>query len=472
MPTYYSIITNNGLIKHADAANNSVNLDLTQMAVGDSNGVYYGPNGTEIALQNELHRTNLTHVVIDENNPNQLIVEAVLEEVVGPFYIREVGIFDSNGDLFAIGKYPETFKPDLPAGSGKRLYIRMILGFASSPNVNLIINNDIALDPNFSTDVNNKLNYLESKSAKNYVINGNFDVWQRSQNAVGVNGYGYFAPDRFAFATANATANISRQEFANGQEEVPNNPKYFLRYELTNPGSPNAILYHKVEDIRILAGQTCTLSFYAKASSNITLTTDFQQVFGSGGSAIVDGNADKVDHSVGTSWQKFTATFNFYSVTGKTIGVANFLQMRWYFPNNTNITIDFAQIQLEKGSVANNFEHRSRSQEIFLCQRFYEKSYDLETPPSSITSNGYISERAIGSDIDVNVPFRNTKRAIPSVIIINPDTGTPGYVRNYSNSTNVAMGAFYVGELSFNTAKGGLSNGQKLAWHFTADAEL
>lgn len=155
---YYSLITNAGLVKHADAANNAVNLDLAELAVGDSNGTFYDPDGTETALQNELHRTTLTHVVIDENNPNQLIVEAVLEEVVGPFYIREVGIFDSTGDLFAIGKYPETFKPDLPDGSGKRLYIRMILGFASSPSVNLIINNDIALDPNFSTHVNEELN--------------------------------------------------------------------------------------------------------------------------------------------------------------------------------------------------------------------------------------------------------------------------------------------------------------------------
>lgn len=154
---YYSIITNNGLINHANASANEVNLDLVEMAIGDSNGVYYDPDGTETTLQNELYRVDLTHVVIDENNPNQLIVEAVLDEVVGPFYIREVGIFDSNGDLFAIGKFPETFKPNLPSGSGKRLYIRMILGFASSPNVNLIINNDISLDPNFSTDVNNAL---------------------------------------------------------------------------------------------------------------------------------------------------------------------------------------------------------------------------------------------------------------------------------------------------------------------------
>ena len=155
---YYSIITNAGLIKNA-AANGPGGspVELTHLAVGDSNGTPYNPSGTATALQNERYRTELTHVVIDEDNPNQLIVEAVIDEVVGPFYIREVGIFDSDGDLFAIGKYPETFKPDLPAGSGKRLYIRMILGFASSPNVELVISDDINNDPNFSTDVNNAL---------------------------------------------------------------------------------------------------------------------------------------------------------------------------------------------------------------------------------------------------------------------------------------------------------------------------
>jgi len=154
---YYSIITNAGLIKNAAANSGGSPVNLTHLAVGDSNGTYYNPTGTASALQNEKHRTTLTHVVIDENNPNQLIVEAVINEVMGPFYIREVGVFDADGDLFAIGKYPETFKPDLPAGSGKRLYIRMILGFASTPQVSLIISDDINNDPNFSTDVNNAL---------------------------------------------------------------------------------------------------------------------------------------------------------------------------------------------------------------------------------------------------------------------------------------------------------------------------
>jgi len=160
---YYSIITDIGLEKNANASANLTNLDLTHLGVGDSNGSYYEPDGTQNTLHNELHRVNLTNVVVDESNPNQLIAEAIIDETIGPFYIREVGIFDSNGDLFAIGKYPETFKPNLPSGSGKKLYIKMILGFSSTPNVNLIISDDINHDPNFATAI---YNLLDEKLAK------------------------------------------------------------------------------------------------------------------------------------------------------------------------------------------------------------------------------------------------------------------------------------------------------------------
>ena len=150
---YYSIITNSGLAKQAAASLGGAPIDLTHLAVGDSNGTSYNPVATATTLQNERYRTTLTYVEIDGSNPNQLIVEAVINETVGPFYVREVGIFDASGDLFAIGKFPETFKPNLPSGSGKKLYIRMILAFASAPQVNLIQSENLNYDPNFSTNV-------------------------------------------------------------------------------------------------------------------------------------------------------------------------------------------------------------------------------------------------------------------------------------------------------------------------------
>lgn len=162
---YYSIITNSGLAKHAAASLGGAPIDLTHLAVGDSNGTSYNPVATATALQNERYRTTLTYVEIDGSNPNQLIVEAVIDETVGPFYVREVGIFDESGDLFAIGKFPETFKPNLPSGSGKKLYIRMILAFASTPQVNLVQSENLNYDPNFSTNVFAALAQKLAKSA-------------------------------------------------------------------------------------------------------------------------------------------------------------------------------------------------------------------------------------------------------------------------------------------------------------------
>lgn len=437
---YFSLVTNQGLIK--EAASNEPGgtaINLTEMAVGDSNGVYYDPDGSETALTNEVYRVNLTHVVVDENNTNQLIVEAVLDETIGPFYIREVGIFDSNGDLFAIGKYPETFKPNLPDGSGKRLYIRMILGFANSPNVNLVINNDIALDPNFGTDVNNALaerlvktnnlsdlddianardnievydkNYLNSKIGKNYIINGNFNIWQRGEVANNKTGYDYFAPDRFAFDIGDAIADISKQEFSTGQTEVDGNPRNFLRYDITTSGSGNSFLYHKIEDVSILSGKICTLSFYAKSDSPITLTTDFQQIFGSGGSATVDGSSKKVDHNITTSWQQFTVTFDFDSISGKILGSSSYLELRWYFNNSANVKIDFSQVQLEKGNVATDFEYRHIGQELSLCKRYYE-----------IGLSGF-STVTYGSNVNFSYTFSVSKRVLPSMSVTkNNDT--------------------------------------------------
>lgn len=171
--TYYSIITNNGLIKNAQASVNNVSLDLTQIAVGDANGTNYDPQPTDSSLQNELYRTSLSHVVLDENNPSQLIIEGVISEEIGPFFVREIGIFDANGDLFAIGKFPETFKPNLPSGVGKKLYIRMILGFANDVNVTLIVS-DINNDPNFSTHVNDEFARADGELSNRLKISENF----------------------------------------------------------------------------------------------------------------------------------------------------------------------------------------------------------------------------------------------------------------------------------------------------------
>ena len=203
--SYYSLITNNGLLKEAAASSGSP-VNLTHIAVGDANGTSYNPTGSQTALVHETYRTTLTHVAIDETNPNQLIVEAVINETVGPFYIREVGIFDSDGELFAIGKYPETYKSTSEIGSGKRLYIRMILGFTNAPQVNLVMSEDLNNDPNFNANV---IIALALKLAKAANLSDVEDAGEARENLgleIGVNVQA-FAANLAAFASLIGAAN-------------------------------------------------------------------------------------------------------------------------------------------------------------------------------------------------------------------------------------------------------------------------
>lgn len=137
---FYSIVTQKGLEKLAETKVTGKNVNLTHMAVGDGNGNYYTLDKSQTELVRELHRCELTLVQVDSKYPNQIIIEAAIAAEIGGFFIREIGIFDEDSDLFAVGKYPVTYKPQSESGSSKDLYIRMVLGFSEAPNIDIYIN--------------------------------------------------------------------------------------------------------------------------------------------------------------------------------------------------------------------------------------------------------------------------------------------------------------------------------------------
>ncbi len=145
MNTFYSIITQKGLQNMAKAKTEGGNISLTHLAVGDSLGNYKEPQAQQESLYNELYRTGINRLEVDPDYQNQVIIEAVIPLEIGGFFIREVGIFDENGDLFAVAKYPATYKPTSDSGSSKDLYIRLTLAFANAANINVFENKNNAL---------------------------------------------------------------------------------------------------------------------------------------------------------------------------------------------------------------------------------------------------------------------------------------------------------------------------------------
>ena len=147
---FFTILTATGRNKLAAATATGTPLTLTQMAVGDGDpatpgGAYYSPTEAQTALKHEVWRGAINHLAVDANNPNWIVAELVIPDNVGGFYIREVGLFDSTGAMIAVGKFPESYKPTLAAGSNKQLYVRMILEVANTSAVTLLVDPSVVL---------------------------------------------------------------------------------------------------------------------------------------------------------------------------------------------------------------------------------------------------------------------------------------------------------------------------------------
>ncbi|HAG3556505.1 TPA: phage tail protein [Salmonella enterica] len=142
---YYAVLTNIGAAKLANATALGAQVEITQMAVGDGNGALPTPNPAQTALIHELRRAPLNSLSIDPNNANQIIAEQVIPENVGGWWIREIGLFDKDGDMIAVANCAETYKPQLQEGSGRVQVVRMILIVSSTAAVTLKIDPSVVL---------------------------------------------------------------------------------------------------------------------------------------------------------------------------------------------------------------------------------------------------------------------------------------------------------------------------------------
>lgn len=142
---FYTILTNVGKTKVANAALLNNNVTLKTLKVGDGNGAYYNPTEDQKELRNVVYTCNVGSVSVDKDNPNWIVAETIIPGNIGGFTIREIGLFDVDGDMIAIGKYPETYKPIVQSGASKDLNVRTIFEVSNAESVNLSINPSIII---------------------------------------------------------------------------------------------------------------------------------------------------------------------------------------------------------------------------------------------------------------------------------------------------------------------------------------
>lgn len=145
MSTYYAILTAVGEAKLANATALGTVLQLSKMAVGDGSGTLPTPVRTQTGLLRETYRADLNTLSIDPLNPSQIIAELVIPETEGGYWLREMGIYDAAGDLFAVANCPPSYKPQMSEGSGRTQVLRMVLIVSSTAAVQLKIDPSVVL---------------------------------------------------------------------------------------------------------------------------------------------------------------------------------------------------------------------------------------------------------------------------------------------------------------------------------------
>ncbi|MFK0086490.1 phage tail protein [Pseudomonas sp. NPDC090755] len=142
---YFAILTAVGEAKQANANALGVPWTFSQMGVGDANLTDPTPSRDQKKLINERRRAPLNQVKVDPDNASIIIAEQVIPPDVGGWWIREIGLYDADGDLVAVANCAPSFKPLLSQGTGKTQVVRLNIIVTSAANVQLKVDPAVVL---------------------------------------------------------------------------------------------------------------------------------------------------------------------------------------------------------------------------------------------------------------------------------------------------------------------------------------
>ncbi|ELI2977540.1 phage tail protein, partial [Salmonella enterica] len=134
IPRFFTLITRGGLAALTRAANGEP-LRLTHMAVGDGGGSETTPTREQTRLVNEIYRGPLNQVYTDPADNTRIIAEMIIPPPKSSFWVRETGLYDANGELFAVSKSPPGEIPAPEEGATRDMVVRISLVISGMSNV-------------------------------------------------------------------------------------------------------------------------------------------------------------------------------------------------------------------------------------------------------------------------------------------------------------------------------------------------
>jgi hypothetical protein len=278
------------------------------------------------------------------------------------------------------------------------------------------------------------------QAGKNKIINGDLSVNQRAFSSITTTQYTF---DRWrAGISGDGTSTYSAQTFALGAAPVAGyESKNFIQIATTGQTSAAVLtkFEQRMENVRTFAGQTITVSFWAKAATGTPkIALEVQQYFGTGGSPSAIVNTYGGQATISTAWARYSLTVAVPSISGKTIGTdanSDWFSIEFFTSAGTDFnarsgslgiqtaTISMWGMQVEYGSKATPFQTASGGSlqgEMAMCQRYLPVAYaGMWQGFMANTTNGRVS-----------IPYIVTPRVTPTGITISALSNY--YVQNFA----------------------------------------
>lgn len=113
---YKTIYTATGLALVSQAISQQRTIEITHFAVGDGGGNSMLPVESMTQLVREKYRATVNRIYQDPENENKYTAEMIIPVTVEGFVVREIALFDRNGNMILVGNTPEVYKPTLAEG--------------------------------------------------------------------------------------------------------------------------------------------------------------------------------------------------------------------------------------------------------------------------------------------------------------------------------------------------------------------
>jgi len=276
---------------------------------------------------------------------------------------------------------------------------------------------------------------------KNIIINGAMQVAQRSASVTGIGASaGYFTLDRWKISTAASAGRLTMTQTADGPSGFANCLKLDCTTADTSiAAGENLFIQHRFEgqDLQQIKkgtsdAESITLSFYIKANAVFTFGVELVDIDNTRQiTKLFDTTTDWVRHTItfpadttgafdDDNARSLDINFHLHGGSNTTSGTLN--TASWAsttnanraagidsFYSNTDNNFFITGVQMEIGSQATNFEHRSFGEELALCSRYFQG-----TIGSGYFGVGRTAASSGSGSIMIQVPLTHEMRAAPT----------------------------------------------------------